>query len=168
MSAYKICVLFGGTGFIGTHFARYLLTNEIAEKVILADLQPIERGAWPQGLLELCKSGQIEHVPIDVRCPIQHPALSGQVDLIGNFAAVHRDPGHEAHEYYATNLPGAENVCAWAEQVGCQRIIFTSSIAPYGPTEENKDERSLPVPISPYGSIKVGGRENSYCLAACR
>ena len=24
VSAYKTCVLFGGTGFIGTHFARYL------------------------------------------------------------------------------------------------------------------------------------------------
>jgi len=62
-----------------------------------------------------------------------------------------REPGHEAHECYATNLPGAENVCAWAEHVGCQRIIFTSSIAPYGPTEENIDERSLPVPISHMG-----------------
>lgn len=155
VSVYKICVLFGGTGFIGTHFARYLLKNEIAEKVFLADLQPIEHGAWPQGLLDLCKSGQIEHVPIDVRCPIQHPALSERVDLIGNFAAVHREPGHEAHEYYATNLPGAENVCAWAEHICCQRIIFTSSIAPYGPTEENKDERSLPVPISPYGASKL-------------
>jgi nucleoside-diphosphate-sugar epimerase len=156
---YKVCVLFGGTGFIGTHFARHLLANSMAEQVFLADLQPIERGAWPQGLQEANNKGQVRYVPVDVRHPIGHPDLPDQVELIGNFAAVHREPGHQAHEYFATNLPGAENVCTWAEQAGCQRIIFTSSIAPYGPTEEEKDECSLPVPISPYGASKLAAEK---------
>ena len=43
------------------------------------------------------------------------------VDLVANFAAVHREPGHEDHEYYECNLLGAENVCNWVERVGCKR-----------------------------------------------
>jgi nucleoside-diphosphate-sugar epimerase len=98
-------------------------------------------------------------VPINVHHPIRHADLPDRTDLIVNLAAVHREPGHEAHEYFATNLPGAEHVCTWAEQVGCKRIIFTSSIAPYGPTEEVKNEQSLPVPVSPYGASKLAAEK---------
>ena len=34
-------------------------------------------------------------------------------------------------------------------------MIFTSSIAPYGPSEELKTESSLPVPQTPYGASKL-------------
>jgi len=37
----------------------------------------------------------------------------------------------------------------------CNRIIFTSSIAPYGPSEELKDENSIPVPETAYGGSKL-------------
>jgi len=81
------------------------------------------------------------------------------VDLVANLAAVHREPGHKPHEYFATNILGAENVCAWTEQVDCRRIIFTSSIAPYGPTENEKDESALPVPVTPYGASKLAAEK---------
>jgi nucleoside-diphosphate-sugar epimerase len=82
-----------------------------------------------------------------------------RADLIFNLAAVHREPGHQAHEYFETNLKGAENVCAWAASTGCERIVFTSSIAPYGPSEDLKNEGSLPVPDSPYGSSKLAAEK---------
>ena len=82
---------------------------------------------------------------------------------MANFAAVHREPGHEDSEYYETNLLGAENVCAWAEVVGCKHIIFTSSIAPYGPSEVTKDESSLPVPVSAYGGSKLAAEKIHMC-----
>jgi len=89
--------------------------------------------------------------------------LPGDVTLVANFAAVHREPGHEDWEYYETNLYGAENVCAWAEAVGCKHIIFTSSIAPYGPSEATKDESSLPVPVSAYGGSKLAAEKIHMC-----
>src|SRR5690606_31892986 len=95
-----------------------------------------------------------EEVAGDVRRPIDW-FPEEKVDLIANFAAVHREPGHEDYEYYETNLLGAENVCAWAERVGCNKLIFTSSIAPYGPSESPKNEGSLPVPVSAYGGSKL-------------
>jgi len=72
---------------------------------------------------------------------------------------VHREPGHALHEYYETNLPGAENVCDWAERVGCNAIVFTSSIAPYGPSEAAKSEASIPAPASPYGGSKLAAEK---------
>ena len=58
--------------------------------------------------------------------------------MIFNFAAVHRTPGHEDHEYFETNIRGAENVVAFAEKWNIKKIVFTSSIAPYGAAEELK------------------------------
>ena len=176
---YRTCVIFGGTGFIGINFAKYLREQQLAERIILADLRPPESSAWPEQASELCRQygndgndnspghgsdhrPHVSYVPVDVRQPIDHPDLPSrddQVDLVANFAAIHREPGHRPEEYFQTNLPGAEQVCSWAEQVGCPRIIFTSSIAPYGPTEEERDENTIPVPVSPYGASKLAAEK---------
>lgn len=73
---------------------------------------------------------------------------------IFNLAAVHREPGHEASEYFETNLAGARNVTAYAAAVGCPNLYFTSSIAVYGPTEGPTDETAPICPVSPYGGSK--------------
>lgn len=147
---YKTVVLFGGTGFIGSHLARYLLEKGLAESCVLADIQPLRHEILPVGI-----RGRISSQQVDVREPIPADDLPSEPDLIVNLAAVHREPGHEPEEYFATNLPGAENVCAYARKTGCPNIIFTSSIAPYGPGDEPKDESSLPVPQTPYGASKL-------------
>jgi nucleoside-diphosphate-sugar epimerase len=147
-------VIFGGTGFIGTFFAEHLLKSASFSKIYLFDHEPIETKASEYRKSLVNKLSAIEIVIGDVRKPISwRPAES--VTLIANFAAVHREPGHEDFEYYATNIAGAENVCAWAEQVDCKEIIFTSSISPYGPSEEQKTEKSLPVPVTAYGGSKL-------------
>ncbi len=105
------------------------------------------------------KGGDVEYVRWDVRQPIPASLLPPHADIVFNLAAVHREPGHEAREYFETNLQGAENVCAWASGAQCQRMVFTSSISPYGPSEEPKDERSLPMPETPYGSSKLAAEK---------
>ena len=72
-----------------------------------------------------------------------------------NFAAVHRTPGHEDHEYFETNINGAENVVAFAEKYNRKKIVFTSSIAPYGAAEEEKFETTLETPNTAYGISKL-------------
>ncbi len=111
---FETCVIFGGTGFIGTHFAAHLLTNKLAERIILADVRPSQKDSWPILLQEAASRGQVTTVQLDVRQPIHHAELPNHADLVVNLAAVHREPGHDAYEYFATNLPGAEHVCAWA------------------------------------------------------
>ena len=147
-------VIFGGSGFIGTFFANYLIESKTVDKVYLYDKEQIDQKPFPYRKSLITEQQQIEEINGDVRKPITwSPAES--IYLIANFAAVHREPGHEDFEYYETNLLGAEHVCAWAQTVDCRNIIFTSSISPYGPSEQVKDERSLPTPTTAYGSSKL-------------
>ena len=83
------------------------------------------------------------------------PFTPTEDDVIFNFAAVHRTPGHEDHEYFETNIRGAENVEAFAEKWNIKKIVFTSSIAPYGAAEELKKEPTLPTPNTAYGISKL-------------
>lgn len=83
------------------------------------------------------------------------PFTPTEDDVIFNFAAVHRTPGHEDHEYFETNIRGAENVVAFAEKWNIKKIVFTSSIAPYGAAEELKKETTLPTPNTAYGISKL-------------
>ncbi len=137
------CVIFGGAGYIGTHLAEHFLSTGRFDRVHLADIrQPIRT-------IEKASASIT-----DVRQLIPSTLISEPPSWIFNLAAVHREPGHEAHEYFDTNLPGARNVCAYAEQVGCQNIYFTSSISVYGPTTGPTAEDSRICPITPYGGSK--------------
>ncbi len=96
------------------------------------------------------------YIECDIRKPIEDlPFTPTPDDIIFNFAAVHRTPGHEDIEYFETNIRGAENVCAFAEKWGIKKIVFTSSIAPYGAAEQLKKETTLPTPNTAYGISKL-------------
>ncbi len=160
---YNSCVLFGGNGFIGANFAAYLLEHKIVRTITITDLVTITPDKWPVKLQHYFAAGDINYAKIDVRKPIdaqpESKKLPAEVDLIVNLAAVHKEPGHVPEEYYATNIPGAENVCAWATKVNCGRIIFTSSIATYGGDSSVKDESSPTQPTSPYGISKLAAEK---------
>lgn len=149
-----VAVIFGGSGFIGGFFARFLLDRKYFDKIYIFDHEPLgqKKSLFRRQLLGA--SEEIEVILGDVRQPIEWMPAE-PIGLIANFAAVHREPGHEDLEYYETNLLGAENVCIWADQIDCNLMIFTSSISPYGPSESLKNERSLPVPTTAYGGSKL-------------
>ena len=155
----KTVVLFGGTGFIGTHLAQHLLKHNLAETIFLADLNGPRKAPYAGLLQSGLESGRVIFVAHDVRKPVPLEILPAKADIVFNLAAIHREPGHSAQEYFETNLLGAENVCAWASAVGCEKVVFTSSISPYGPSEERRTEASLPVPETPYGSSKLAAEK---------
>lgn len=148
-------IIFGGSGFIGTHLI-HLLKNECVksgDKIYDLDIvMPGEEGVVP-GVVE--KNDGVEYIRLDVRRPIEFDFTPTADDVIFNLAAVHRTPGHPDHEYFETNIRGAENVTAFAEKHGINKILFTSSIAPYGAAEELKEETTLPTPNTPYGISKL-------------
>lgn len=151
-------VIFGGSGFIGVFFAKTLLAQKQVEKVYLFDIEQVTDKPFSYRADLVNEIDKIVEIKGDVRHAITWlPEES--VTLIANFAAIHREPGHEDVEYYETNLLGAEHVCAWAEKVDCHDVIFTSSISPYGPSEQHKDERSLPVPTTAYGGSKLAAEK---------
>lgn len=153
-------IITGGTGFIGTH-----LTNLILEKYPEAQVWNLDivKPGTPNPVVKNYKPAVREgemlgstYVECDVRKPIgELPFTPTPEDVIFNFAAVHRTPGHEDIEYFETNIRGAENICAFAERYGIKQIVFTSSIAPYGASEQLKTEETLPTPNTPYGVSKL-------------
>jgi GlcNAc-P-P-Und epimerase len=151
----KTVVLFGGTGFIGTHLAQHMLQHNLAATIFLVDLNQPRDAQYTQALHSGLRSGKVVFVMHDVRKPVPPGVLPEQADIVFNLAAVHREPGHSPQEYFETNLPGAETVCAWASKVGCKMLVFTSSISPYGPSEEKRTESSSPAPVTAYGSSKL-------------
>ena len=138
------CVIFGGAGFIGLHLAERLLKSGRFDHVHLADL----RGAQLDGAPGVTSS------ITDVRKEIPEDLVAERPEWIFNLAAVHREPGHQAGEYFDTNLAGARMVARYATAVGCSNIYFTSSIAVYGATSGATSESAPICPVSPYGGSK--------------
>src|SRR5574344_799523 len=152
-------IITGGTGFIGTH-----LTNLLKEKYPEANIYNLDivKPGTPnpvgKNYKKALRDGQVlvsTWIDCDVRKEINVPFTPTEDDIIFNFAAVHRTPGHEDHECFETNIRGAENVTTFAENYGIKKIVFTSSIAPYGAAEQLKEETTLPTPNTPYGISKL-------------
>lgn len=147
-------LIFGGSGFIGTHLIHMLKENAApGDKIYDLDLvMPGEEGTVP-GIVE--KNEGVEYIRTDVRKSIGFSFSPTKDDIIFNLAAVHRTPGHPDQAYFETNIRGAENVTAFAGRHGIRKILFTSSIAPYGAAEDRKEETTLPMPNTPYGISKL-------------
>ena len=80
-------IVFGGSGFIGQH-----LLNAIRSFAVNCDLEINDATS------QVCNV----HQPIVI-------IPENQIDVIYNLAAVHKTPGHEYHEYFETNIIGAES-----------------------------------------------------------
>jgi nucleoside-diphosphate-sugar epimerase len=153
VNKYDNVVIFGGSGYIGSYIVNYLVFHKLAKKIILADIKTPRKEVWAPETSAYACTGAIEYQHCDVKEKIKFDLKS--VDIIFNLAAIHREPGHEPYEYFETNIKGAENVVEFSETVDCNTIVFTSSIAPYGHADEQRDEDSPVVPYSPYGSSKL-------------
>lgn len=152
-------IITGGTGFIGTHLANLIVETYPEAKIYNLDIvepgNPLPTVKNYKPALKEGEKHKAEFVYCDVRKSIEVPFQVTAEDVIFNFAAVHRTPGHPDHEYFKTNILGAENVIAFAEKHGIKKVVFTSSIAPYGAAEELKEETTLPTPNTPYGISKL-------------
>ncbi|TDQ09972.1 NAD-dependent epimerase/dehydratase family protein [Pedobacter metabolipauper] len=133
-------LIFGGAGFIGTHLKMYIDSLQINGDTVYS--------------YDICSHAGNESILTDVRNPIDLK-ISNSDAVIYNLAAIHTTPGHPDHSYFETNIYGAENICNFARDNHIQTIVFTSSIAPYGVSEDLKTEDSLPMPNTPYGISKL-------------
>lgn len=139
------CIIFGGTGYIGSMLARGLAESGSFAEIVLADLKPLHGPLPPR----------TRFVPCDVRGPIAPHVVAAHAAWIFNFATAHAGPGRTTQESFDTNLYGARNVCAFAERIGCLNLFFASSTAVYGPTASPAHEDTLKYPATPLGTAKL-------------
>lgn len=145
-------IITGGSGFVGSHLINYLLDGGRYEKIINIDIKEPKENYSSAGT-------GIYFLKKDLRKRVDPESLlqlgCGSDSVIFNLAAICRIPGYPDIDYFRTNIRGAENVCELARQINCNNIVFTSSISPYGASEELKTEESIPQPDNPYGSSKL-------------
>lgn len=135
-------LVLGGAGFIGGHLLRRVADAGTGPLICL-DLRAPTRPV-----------PGVDYRIADIRQPFDE-AVPEPIGRIYNLAAVHRTPGHTDHEYYDTNVAGAINACGFARRRGVGQMLFTSSIAVYGPREEPCDESTALAPTSAYGRSKA-------------
>ena len=105
----KTAFIFGGSGYIAYFLVNKLIEEEKFDKIILLDIRK------PKYFKNL--PSHIEYVFCDVRNQIDYLfdfELNLEESWLYNFAAIHREPGHEKKEYFDTNLNGAENINEYA------------------------------------------------------
>lgn len=148
----KCAFIFGGSGYIGTNLLSQLLELSLYDRIFVCDIRDLK------GFESERNSNKVVYRKIDVKNPIILDIdfnFDNQNSWIFNFAAIHREPGHEFKEYFDTNIPGSENINNFALRTGIPNIFFTSSIAPYGRSLEERDEQSKLYPETAYGISKA-------------
>tara|TARA_B110000114_G_scaffold185522_1_gene232961 strand:+ start:1538 stop:2533 length:996 start_codon:yes stop_codon:yes gene_type:complete len=146
----KIAILFGGSGYIGTELLGVFKEKKAFDKYYVFDIKPLKK--YENDI----SNGTIVFQQLDVRNKIDYEIkdLDTENSWIFNFAAIHREPGHKFREYFNTNIPGAENINKFARKCNIKNIYFTSSIAPYGKSLEQRIETSPLYPETAYGISK--------------
>lgn len=135
----------GGSGFIGSRLVQALI--EQGHKVIIID--KVKSARFPE-----------MSVQADIRNgrALLKALKDGDIEIIYNLAAEHRDDVRPASLYHDVNVAGAENICKAAEACAVSRIVFTSSTAVYGLQDGNGlpvDESRAPYPFNDYGHSKL-------------
>jgi nucleoside-diphosphate-sugar epimerase len=138
MSNKNIAII-GGSGFIGTRLVERLLAAGHTVKII----DTADSKTYPQ----LRLAG-------DVRSVDDLVETCEGCDVIYNLAAEHKDDVRPLSLYDDVNVQGARNVCIVAEKLGINEIIFTSTVAIYGFSEQELDEEAENNYINDYGRTK--------------
>lgn len=142
----KICIVTGGSGYIGGFLIRSFLERGTFDRIFNFDYREKDFG-----------DPRVEFRQVDVRKPIRQElgAFDPDGSWIFNFAALCREPGNEPHEYFDTNVGGAETVTAFAESAGFRNLFFTSTMSSYGRMKAPTPESSSQYPETPYGVSKA-------------
>lgn len=140
-------IVVGGSGFIGRHLLRRLTSSHRHKSVVSIDIaEPKERLPG------------VTYIQADARKPLQ-AEWGGAGSTIYHLAAVCTFPGYDVADYYETNITTSQRVIDFAEVTKAGMIVFTSSMAVYGPSEKGRIETSAVRPANAYGHSKLLAEE---------
>lgn len=143
----------GGSGFIGSHIVRRLLSDGYEVRVV--DNLATGRFSNIEELIE-----EIDFRRVDVRDLDAMKAAVHGCDAIFHLAALPSVPRSIADPVasHETNATGTLNVLVAARDGDVPRVVLASSSSIYGANPElPKREEMLPLPLSPYAVSKQAG-----------
>ncbi len=144
-----LAFLTGATGFVGSHVARALTDQG-------ADLRLLVR---PNSNLKNIQDLKADLVTGDLRDPASLEKGIAGCEAVFHVAADYRLWVRDPHEMYRANVEGTRAILAAARRNGVRRVVYTSSVATMGftqngtPADENSPV-SLSNMIGPYKRSK--------------
>lgn len=133
--------IIGGSGFLGSSLSRILKDN--GKSFINHDIKK-----------SIDFPNNYEYFSVDDKAS----NFSNKFDTIINLAAIHRDD-EKKEDYKKVNVEGARNICNLASEKSINKIIFTSTVAIYGFSNDPIDEDFDPNPFNEYGRSKLQAEE---------
>ena len=142
----------GGAGYIGSVIASYLLDNGF-EVALVDDLSTGNKG------------------PVDIRATFHQGSILNESFLIDSLAGIDtvihcaakslvEESFASAQLYSQVNTDGTNTLIKAMVQSGVKKMIYSSTAAVYGDTNENPLlENSLINPINPYGQSKYAAEQ---------
>lgn len=123
----KKVVVTGATGFIGSHLAHRLATEEGANVVGFGrDISKVPH---------LAEAG-VELNQADLTDAALHIHKMKEADVVFNCAGWMNYHGGDFDSAYEVNAVGAQNVVDWAGEAGAKRVVHVSASAVYGVHED--------------------------------
>jgi UDP-glucose 4-epimerase len=143
----------GGSGFIGTHLVRALVSAG-ASRIVVIDRQPPPEDAWPDTV-------QLHSVDLGDATPAELGEMLTGVDYLFHLAASkHSADRRDPREMLRSNVLGTQSLLQGAATAGVRRVVFTSSLYAYGRRSAPPlDEAELPRPDTVYGISKLAGEQ---------
>jgi len=152
----KRVLITGGAGFIGSHLAEKLVSLQ-AQVTILDNLST---GSL-HNLVQI--KNQINFIQGDIRSAKTCDLATKNQDLILHEAAFvsAAESCEKPYECYEINVHGTLNILDAAYKNKVNKLLFASSAAVYGNTNQICQEDMICEPESPYGASKLTGEK--YC-----
>jgi dTDP-glucose 4,6-dehydratase len=150
-------LLTGGAGFIGSHFAKYLLQNSGTDYSITV-VDALTYAGNTKNLRELRDFPNYRFFHGDIRDPLLPDSLFKGLDIVVNFAAEsHVDRSISSSKaFIETNILGTHNLLLKCIKHNVPRFLQISTDEVYGSIPSGSwDEESLLMPNSPYAASKA-------------